>query len=532
MGSCAESRGTFGRGCRGRGGVGYRGLLPLAAACLLQAACIDIDAAPNPAAPELSPSTSMATFPDASPEIGLAQSGLAMEVEAEPAMPYPQSRVRYLVRILARVPLRQATLSEPVAEHAIIRRIGDDRRFDLERDGVRYRVLERLYAVVPQRPGPLRIVAPRLSAAVPATAMPGGRQAQTGLDSVLERRETVTRTGPTLLLDVRPIPAAAERPWLAAESVSISEHWEPSEARVRVGESITRTIEIEASGLIGASVPDLPTESPTGFRAYPRTAEIDERVSGDDLFVTARIRRSYVPTEAGELALPAVRLPWWSIGMDEQREARLPERRLRVDGAAPAAASAAADQQARASFVRDAASDLWAPSWLAVLFALAWLITLWLWLRERRGRQLGRQPAASLQDAESSGESGPRGTKEQVSRFKRACVTADARAARAALLAWGRGRWPGRAPAGPLDLMERLDASPAAVRAALSIERGLYARQASDWDGKSALAAITPWLEEASHGRSAAEQPSLPPLYPDTAEGAGRRDRRGRDDAR
>jgi hypothetical protein len=201
-----------------------RWLLLLAAAWLLQTACIGVSAAPTPS-------------PGTSAETELAESGLAMEVEADPAAPYLQSRIRYGVRILARVPLRQVTLSEPTAEQAVIRRIGDDRRFDIEREGVRYRVLVRLYAVVPQRPRPLRIVAPQLSAAVPVNSMSGQERPQAGLDAVLERLETVTRTGPTLLLEVRPIPDAAELPRLAAESVSISERWEPSDARVRVGES-------------------------------------------------------------------------------------------------------------------------------------------------------------------------------------------------------------------------------------------------------------------------------------------------------
>ena len=499
MGSCAECRGAD-RDSRASGaGSGYGRLLLVAAAWLLQLACIGAGAAPDPA-PDPAPGLSA--------EAGLAASGLAMEVEADPPAPYLQSRVRYRVRILARVPLRQATLSEPTAEQAIIRRIGDDRRFDLERDGVRYRVLERLYAIVPQRPGPLRIIAPRLSAAVPVTSMPGAEQAQAGLAAVMERLETVTRTGPTLLLEVRPIPAAAELPWLAAESVSISERWEPSAAQVRVGETITRSITIEASGLIGASVPELPVVSVEGFRAYPQMAEISEQVSGDDLTVTANIRRSYVPTVPGELLLPAVRVPWWSVGMDAPRGASLPARQLRVDEAA-SQAGMDGDQRARASFARDAAADLWGQQWPALLFALAWLTTLLLWRRER-----GRRRAADPRRSAAAGETTARGTDAQVLRFKRACLAGDARAARAALLEWGRSRWPHRAPRGPLDLLEMLDADPAAMHAALGIEQDLYGPEASaGWDGKRAQGAIVPLLEAALE-RASVEQPSLPSLYP------------------
>jgi hypothetical protein len=64
--------------------------------------------------------------------------------------------------------------------------------------------------------------------------------------------------------------------------------------------------------------------------------------------------------------------------------------------------------------------------------------------------------------------------------------------------------------------MEWLDANPAAVGAARAIEQSLYGKQASEWDGKPALDAITPLLEGAQ-GRPAVDQPALPPLYPMSA---------------
>jgi hypothetical protein len=75
--------------------------------------------------------------------------------------------------------------------------------------------------------------------------------------------------------------------------------------------------------------------------------------------------------------------------------------------------------------------------------------------------------------------------------------------------------------------MERLDANPAAVRAALAIEQDLYGKQAPGWDGKPALAAITPLLE-AAQDRPALEQPALPQLYPRSAASGPRIEARGR----
>jgi hypothetical protein len=244
-------------------------------------------------------------------------------------------------------------------------------------------VLERLYAIIPRQPGPLVITAPRLSAAVPETAVSGKDASEAGQDRVFERLGTVTRTGPTLTLQVRPIPSGAEAPWLAAESISISERWEPDQASVRIGEPITRVLVIEGAGLIGASIPELGDDVIDGFRTYPQTRQVDEKISGDDLMASATIRQTFVPTKAGLRQLPAVRLPWWSLGMDEPRQAIVPAREVRVEAATPVAGDDPAEQ-ARTAFARTAADDLWGQHGVAGLFALAWMVTLVLWLRERR----------------------------------------------------------------------------------------------------------------------------------------------------
>lgn len=435
---------------------------------------------------------------------------VVLEVSADTDTPYLQAVLRYRVRVLARVPLRDATLSKPVAADALIRPFGEDRRFDVEQDGGRYRVSERLYLIVAQRAGPLTIEGPTLSAAVPLRAL-DTRQSP---DALLEHRAVISRKAADLTVDVRPPPTRAEMPWLPAESVSIAEHWRPTGGRVRVGQPIERRIVLEVSG-VGADVVALPSPAPVeGLRVYPQPAETSRREVGEDLLLTTTLRQTLVPTVPGLLRLPPVRLPWWSVGMDEPREASLPARELVVDGAVDGAAGTgrAAKASSQERFLARAADDWWGAAWLAPLLALAWLATLFLWVRER-----GRRRRAEL-----GRSGGPRtapvpAAADWVKRFERACEGADAKGARDALAGWASSRsGDGGAAATPAANLVACGAGEAELVLVRELDRYVYGPALSPsvpWRGATLLAAIGPLLQDAPAPTKPTET-RLPPLFP------------------
>jgi hypothetical protein len=254
-----------------------------------------------------------------------------------------------------------------------------------------------------------------------------------------------------------------------------------------------------------------------GFRVYSQASSVREEVSGEDLLVTAEITQMLVPILTGVRELPPVRLSWRSLGMDEPRQASLPARQVLVvdalsgsaAGERSPAAPADADVGAGERFVASASNDLWGAPWLTLLFALAWMLTLLLWLRERqRGKLVCSQVASDPMTATE------RGVGDALRDLQRAIRLADTRAARGALLAWGRQRWPQRPRRGPVELMRKLNADAAAVAAAADIGRSLYAREVRQWDVGSAGGSILTALVDAERERQPG-QPGLPRLYPD-----------------
>ncbi|MCB1800809.1 MAG: protein BatD [Gammaproteobacteria bacterium] len=463
-----------------------------------------------------------------------------IETEATPERPYVQGKVVYTVRVLTRVPLRQPQLTEPVAAGAIVERLGDERQYESQRDGQTYHVIERRYALFPQRSGTLEIEAPVLSAQV---AEPGksrnslrdrmfGGDPFAGMGSMFEQLRPLRLRGRSLTLEVQPQPAGSPSPWLPAESLTLNETWAPNPPTFRVGEPVTRTVVITAQGVTASQLPDLSGRlAADGISAYPDQPLSETRADGDTLVAQKVLRSALVPSVAGELELPAIEVTWWDSDSGQARTARLPARTIEVAPAPPGAASPPPASPARGMPSRtadepvterpavsvQAAADgtaagpvvgiagLW--PYLAVLFGLAWLVTLLLWWRARSRRPAGTepQPAARTAPRTVAGAS--------LAGFERACRANDPRAARSALLAWAAARWPHDPPQRLEQLAQRLGTD--AVPLVHEMDRHLYADGAGGWDGAQAWQGFEPLLERAQRDqRVRHDRDALPPLYP------------------
>jgi hypothetical protein len=467
-----------------------------------------------------------------------------VEAEADVLTPYVQQSLEYRVRLLFREqPLQPPQLSEPTADGATVERSGEDRNSETEINGQHYDVIERRYRLIPQRSGTVTIESPRLEAILPDRSASRSRDPFAELDQafggtlfqnfsgrggrrVIERAEAVTLT-------VRPQPDGAGAHWLPAQSVQLSDEWTPSPPVFRVGEPVTRTLTITALGTTAALVPTLEMGTVDGAQVYADQPH-SEDLRGMTAPTAVKSRKiALVPTRAGTLTLPEIRLAWWDIERDVPQVAVIPARSLEVLAApntpatvaptppAVAAPVAAAPAPAAAPTPPPAPPPLSAPSptgaddhiiwWvgLALLFGILWVATLIWWWRERRTVTAAPASAAVSPATAAQRQLALRTARQQV---EQACVAADARAARAALLAWGRARWPEQPPSGLRELSQQFN-QVALATALLALDRAIYAPAESAWNGAAAWQVIAPQLTAAVEKSAKAGEP-LPPLYP------------------
>jgi hypothetical protein len=287
-----------------------------------------------------------------------------VETRIDRSDPYEQERVVLRIQLYAAGEVLEGALSAPEIPGAVIEVIGEDRPIEKQIGGRRYGGIERTYTIVPEASGDLVVPGIRFEGRVRVPRpQPQRRRLGGGAfgGSLLEdffantprahallenffgtESRRIAATSKPLKLSVRPRPeGVAGQWWLPARAVSLSEHWDPAGASVRVGEPITRRIEIRADGVSPAQVPALASEDVAGVKQYAEAPKVTENLRG-----TVRVdETTLIPTQPGSVTLPAIEIAWWDTKADALRTATLPARDIEVTpvagGDAPLGAGAA-----------------------------------------------------------------------------------------------------------------------------------------------------------------------------------------------
>ncbi|PLX81677.1 MAG: hypothetical protein C0617_16430 [Desulfuromonas sp.] len=456
------------------------------------------------------PSPALSLSVNATPRSAQAQrqADLFLEVEAEPKTARVQQQILYVVRLLRAVDLGEATLSEPAVGgmEAVVEKLGEDRSYETMRDGRRFLVIERRYALFPQQSGTLsvepilfegRIASRRRSMLDPFAA--GGPVRRL-------RSEGVS-------VEVQPVPAGAPGGlWLPAKKITLAEEWPQDPPAFKAGEPVTRTLTLVAEGLTAAQVPDLAMTEVAGIKQYPDRPTLENREGVSGIVGVRQEKIALVPTGPGRFVLPAVEVPWWNVDSDRLETARLPERAIEVAAASavakppaitpetPTAAATQASEPPSTQVSVPSADPFW--KILCLILGFGWAGTALAWILFRRR---GRKPAVERESPV------PRAGRHR-GRLKEACRRADPAMAKETLLAWGLARFPG-APPTSLGQLSGLCPSPLKEEIE-SLNAALYGRGGERWEGQGLWEAFSKDKTEkgkARRGRGSA----LEPLYRD-----------------
>lgn len=235
---------------------------------------------------------------------------------------YVQQQVVYVLKLHYALSLWDGQLDAPTADGVQTHRLGDDLKYQVERGGRRYSVIERRFALVPERSGEVEIAAPRFEGTGLDRGGYGGLLGSGGI--------RLSARAEPLSLRVKPRPAGAAVPWLPALSMELSVQAGAVPDEVRVGEPISLAVQISARGLLPAQLPELELPAIEGAAVYPDQATTRDRSTADGLAAERSRRFAVVPQRPGTLQLPAIRLPWWDVEADRQRWAEIPSRSVRV----------------------------------------------------------------------------------------------------------------------------------------------------------------------------------------------------------
>lgn len=426
---------------------------------------------------------------------GNANNDILVELTADPPNPYVQQQVIVTQRLLHVVPLlpTRASMSHPELEKGkgLIQQLGNTKSGVINRNGVRYNMIERRYAVFPQVSGELTI-----GRTVFQGALDDRRSRQ--IDPFGLSGKQVRRFSTPLVINVQPHPQV-QSTWLPANSLTLNAHWEPVNKTLKAGEPVTLTIAIIADGLMAEQLPALDIKPPMGIKGYANQPEFRNDLGGSSVIGMREEKWVLMGTADGSYVLPEIKIDWWDLKAKKMQTARIEPTPLKVTGVGqtnpkndpnaeavtpvnPSAEPAnsllnPAEQTVPSSQTQTESKAFSQQQWLlmiAVALGLAILAGLWFWLKQGKGKTQAVNTAAPSRIS-------------PLKALQTACQRNDAQAAFQGLQAWIR---------------EDLKLSPATI-ASLRTQADLPLKQALDdlstvlyastthvWDGQDLWKAV------------------------------------------
>jgi len=368
---------------------------------------------------------------------------LFLEVSAAPEKVFVQSQVLFTLRFYRRVNIENASLKDPELTDAVVTKLDEDKSYKKELHGVPYLITERHYAVFPQKSGQLTLPSLVLTAEVLTedTARMGGF-----FSTRTTRTERISSKPVTLT--VLPTPADFKGRWLVAEQLRFAQQWSGDVLKMKVGEPLTRTMTLQATGTTVSQLPSLQQSSKQeALKSYPDQPHLEEQKTATGIVAVREEKTAFIPTKAGTYTLPALEIPWFNVKTQQQEIAKIDPVTLIVaaaDNTTPAVIDKPVEKPLKNNALSNTPVMITPPSapiatthsrlWqiLAGVFALAWMITLFFLLKKK-----------ALSDTESAALQSQRhlSAKQNYLALKKVCMTNNATAVKQALLNYAQQQY-------------------------------------------------------------------------------------------
>lgn len=433
------------------------------------------------------------------------------ESEVDKERPFVQEQVVLTLRLASAVKLANYNF-EPLSIPGAVQVKLAEHQYQKRMQGRDYSVIELKFAIFPQNSGELEIPAMHFTALQRSYSDPFGFNPLQGGTSKMVRVASTSRT-----LDVQPKPTTySGDTWLPAENMQLDLRWSQAPSDFRVGEAITRTITITSTGLASSLLPPLDQATPPNMKTYAENPQMNDSVGPQGIKGTRIETLAMVPTQAGELTLPPVRLTWFDTQEQKEKVAEIPGQTVSVRPAAATAASPVPSLEptqstAPQTVIREvpAASLIYWQISTAAGFALAFLF-FGLWMSGPR-----RGPSKSIDKPSPAADAGQGKELNYFKSLLRSCHEHHAAQAQPALLAWGRQFFPQRDITQLHSLVEIID-DPRFAEAISELQAVLYRGGEMQWNGEKLGQILVLLRKSLLKGRESKKR-ELPGFYPDQA---------------
>lgn len=426
-----------------------------------------------------------------------------------------RNQARMGEQVLVRVKLRaQSNLANLAGEELKIEgvdiQLADRQDYAEIQNGVNWQVIEWTYAVFPQSAGAIAIPRQMFTATVPSSQRRGF------FDSFSLRGERIAARSEAAVVNVESADNS-QGDWFPASDVKITSGWTSDPSNLRVGEPLTRIVEITAQSQVAAAIPPLSAQSPDTYKEYRDQPALDNTLSKNGVSGTRRESSAIVPSETGLIEFPEQIIRWWDINTNQWREALLPAEAYEVLPAINNEQSFSPPENFEVTPALDfennqlpglssspsvASNPFW--KWATIALLLVTAIQTVLLLRTRS--------AAPSREHLTSGQHRSESENQAWKDLSAALNSENAADIRRCLIKWSNARWP-QENFHTLDTLAEKSSSAEFRKALAGLDLILFKGAV----GKPSTSSLRTELEvlRAAVSKKASESP-LAPLYPQT----------------
>lgn len=265
------------------------------------------------------------------PDTGMNQIPVRFSAGANTTTAYPGEMILYTVRVVDGGGLLDGQITTPNVANARVVVLNRDKAYQSTLNDRPVRVMERTYGIIPDTAGPLTIPATELYGRIGIRQTPGDLLDRGMLFNGLTGgiRDIRLETEP-LHLHIRPRPADWSGWWLPATRVSLRAD-ETEQTALKVGESFTRTVILTATGVTDEQLPTLTQPATDTLKVYPSPDKRSTvQTDTNDIVGVSETAFVLVPTAAGTITIPEIRVPWFNTRTGTTEVAILPQKTLTV----------------------------------------------------------------------------------------------------------------------------------------------------------------------------------------------------------
>ena len=453
--------------------------------------------------------------------------------DLQPAQGYVQQQRVLTIKLHLGIPLNRASLSEPEHGDITIVQIGDDQKYNGKIDQRDYYIIERKYALFPQRSGEFQLEPIRFSGTV---------QAQNNLfGSMLSQGQPIRfRSQPIHFSASAPADEFSGPLWLPGKDITLHDlaPLTPNQiSDIKLGQPINRQIQLQAVGLTAEQLPDIRFPESDDYTLYLDPPVLSTQEHNGDIIGIRKQSIAIVPKRSGLIDIAPISVDWWDVVDNEQRRATLPQETYEIipsqdasNSHANGASKAQPETKPSPSTNADAeiTTDINSPTrpqpwyrqaliWqiLSALLALGWIITFILFRTRFRPDNTHKSSAKSERKIDQH---------QTTQEFKSACNRNDAEAARRALMKWAK-----REATSSLSQVVTLEQFATStndehlIDAIKLLDAAIYASSndlaSIPWRGEQLVRAMEPYFSgkkpQKPSGKMRGKSAVLPELYPD-----------------